>query len=327
MKILVIRFSSIGDIVLTSPVVRCLKMQLPDAEIHFATKKSYSALLSNSPYIDKVHSLEDSLPALISALKQENFDYVIDLHHNLRTLRVKRAMGVKSFSFDKLNLEKWLMVNFKYNRLPDVHIVARYMQTVNDLGITYDGAGMNFFIDHSKVDTQVTSSLPGSFFSFAIGGQHFTKRLPSEKIALLCEKLAPHPIVLLGDDKDAVTATPIAEKYPHLINLCGKINLFTSAQVVLQSKALITHDTGLMHIGAALDKPIASIWGNTIPGFGMYPFYADHAANRNRSGIFEVNDLSCRPCSKIGYDHCPKKHFRCMRDQDTDAIAGFLRSL
>ena len=110
MKILVLRFSSIGDIVLTTPVVRALAQQVPDAEVHFATKPGYRGLLEPNPYITKVHCLTGSLGEFVQELKAERFDYIIDLHNNLRTRLVKLQLGVKSSSFDKLNWQKWLLV-------------------------------------------------------------------------------------------------------------------------------------------------------------------------------------------------------------------------
>src|SRR5688500_6121226 len=119
MKFLIIRFSSIGDIVLTTPVVRCLRKQYPDAQIHYLTKQPFASIVITNPYIDKVHVLKDDLNSIIEELRTENFDYIIDLHHNLRTLRVKRALkNVRSFSFDKLNIQKWIFVNFKLNVMP-----------------------------------------------------------------------------------------------------------------------------------------------------------------------------------------------------------------
>src|SRR5689334_7931860 len=120
MKILIIRFSSIGDIVLTTPVIRCLKKQLPDAEVHYLTKASFKAVLEANPYIDKIHCLQDDLQVIIPALQAENFDYVIDLHHNLRTMRVKKALGKKAFAFNKLNIQKFIYTSTKVNVLPDV---------------------------------------------------------------------------------------------------------------------------------------------------------------------------------------------------------------
>ncbi|MBL7728281.1 MAG: glycosyl transferase, partial [Dinghuibacter sp.] len=134
MKILILRFSSIGDIVLTTPVIRCLKKQLPGAELHFAVKSAYSTIVENNPYISKVHVLRDYMEEIVPAMKQEQYDWIIDLHHNLRTLQVKKALKkVPSKSFRKLNIEKWLYTSLKINRMPPVHIVDRYLETVAHL--------------------------------------------------------------------------------------------------------------------------------------------------------------------------------------------------
>ncbi|HMU73339.1 MAG TPA: glycosyl transferase, partial [Ferruginibacter sp.] len=147
MKFLVIRFSSIGDIVLTTPVVRCLKKQVPDAEVHFLTKQSYRGIVDTNPYIDKVHVLADSFELMLHELQTEEYDYIIDLHHNLRTLRIKRFLKkVKAFSFNKLNVEKFILTNLKINLLPGKHIVNRNLETLRSFGVSDDGAGLDYFI-------------------------------------------------------------------------------------------------------------------------------------------------------------------------------------
>lgn len=313
-KILVIRFSSIGDIVLTSPVLRCIKTQLSEVELHYLTKRSFASVLSANPHIDKLHFFEKSLSDCIKELKSENFNYVIDLHHNLRTLVIKSTLGVKSSSFDKLNLQKWLLVNFKKNVLPPVHIVDRYLQTVEFLGVKNDNLGLEFFL---QKEYNLINMLPEShqkYIAVVIGAQHGTKRLPEEKLTKLCQKL-DYPLILLGGPEDAERGERIAQAAgTHVFNACGKFKLDESAFLVKMSVKVITHDTGLMHIAAAFNKPIYSIWGNTIPEFGMYPYKADV------SKLFQVNGLSCRPCSKIGHETCPKGHFDCMNKINLDEI-------
>src|SRR4051812_37393796 len=145
MKFLIIRFSSIGDIVLTTPVIRCLKQQVAGAEVHYLTKRGFKAVLENNPYIDKLHLLGDDLDETILQLQRENFDYIIDLHKNLRTLKVKRGLNkVKSVSFNKLNIQKWFLTAFKINMLPTVHIVDRYLQTIKKFGVENDGKGLDY---------------------------------------------------------------------------------------------------------------------------------------------------------------------------------------
>ncbi len=318
-KFLIIRFSSIGDIVLTTPVVRNLKEQCEGAEVHYLTKKQYKGILEHNPYVDKIHTLDRSLNELILELRNEHFHYVIDLHNNLRTSRVKLKLHTISFKFDKLNKEKWLMVNFKKNKLPDIHIVDRYLKTVDYFIDKNDVRGLDFFIpeeDEVKLTTLPKSHQNG-YIAFAIGAQHATKRLPDEKITSICKKIN-QPIIILGDNNDAIVAEKVADVVgENIFNACGKFNLNQSASLVEQARLVISHDTGLMHIAAAFKKQIISIWGNTIPEFGMYP-YLSH----EKSEIIEVKDLKCRPCTKIGFGKCPKKHFKCMNDIDEERIVA-----
>ncbi|GGD50170.1 LPS biosynthesis protein [Emticicia aquatilis] len=305
-KFLILRFSSIGDIVLTTPVVRCIKSQYPEAEVHFATKKQFKVLVENNPYIDKYHLLEKSLNPFIKTLQSEDYDYVIDLHNNLRTSIIKFRLSKKTFSFDKLNFKKWLLVNLKIHQMPDIHIVDRYLKTVESLGIKNDMKGLDYFIPE-KDKVQINES----YIAFAIGGQHSTKKLPTSRIIEICQKLNSK-IMLLGGKEDSPAAEEIEKAVGEkIINACGKYNLNQSASLVQQAEYLITHDTGLMHIASALKKKVVSIWGNTVPEFGMYPYLTEFK-------IIENKELSCRPCSKIGYSKCPKGHFKCMNDLNLD---------
>jgi ADP-heptose:LPS heptosyltransferase len=318
MKILVVRFSSIGDIVLTTPILRCIKQQLKDVELHYITKHNFLSVIENNIYVDKIHTVKTSLSEVIPKLKEENYDYIIDLHHNIRTLKLKLALGKKSFSFNKLNWQKFLFVNFKINKLPTLHIVDRYFETVKFLGVTNDGKGLDYFIS-AKDEVNVSSVLPNlfheKFIALVVGGSYFTKQIPINKLKDICEK-SSLPLVLLGGKDDAIIAEEILKSYPvKTINFCGKLNLNQSASVVKQAQKVITSDTGLMHIAAAYKKDIISLWGNTVPEFGMGPYLA--GAN---SRILEVKDLSCRPCSKLGYKKCPKGHFKCMNDIDLSCV-------
>jgi len=312
-KFLIIRFSSIGDIILTTPVVRCLRKQLPNAEIHFLTKQSYKGIVTSNPNIDKIHTLGDSFELMLHELQTEEYDYIIDLHHNLRTLRIKNFLkNVKAFSFDKLNVEKFIYTNFKINTLPKKHIVDRNLETVASLGIVNDGLGLDYFIPEK--DTISNKDLPAShvlgYIAIVIGAALATKKMPLHKLKELCAAIK-HPVILLGDKGDYEDGKDIAEADDiKVYNACGKFNLNESADILRKAKLVISHDTGLMHIAAALQKPIISIWGNTVPAFGMYPYYGKLSAQHY--DVVEINKLWCRPCSKIGYKKCPRGHFKCM---------------
>ena len=312
-KILIIRFSSIGDIVLTTPVVRCLKQQVKDVQIHYLTKETFAGILRNNPYVHKVHAIKEDISEVIEELRKEKFDCVIDLHKNLRTSQVKMKLHIPSRSFKKLNVQKWLAVNFKLKSLPSVHIVDRYLETLRSFGVVNDLNGLDYFIpDQEEITIQTLPvEFRNGYTAFAIGAQHATKRLPLEKIVAICKKING-PIILLGGREDHQTGEEISKALgPTCLNACGTYSLNGSASLIRQAQQVITHDTGLMHIAAAFKKKIYSVWGSTVPEFGMYPYLPG-----SDSRIIQVNGLSCRPCSKIGFDTCPKKHFRCMNDVD-----------
>jgi heptosyltransferase-2 len=309
-KFLILRFSSIGDIVLTTPVVRCLKQQMPQAEVHYFTKSKFEFLLQDNPYIDKVWLLEKDTVGILSLLKKENFDYIIDLHRNIRTLRIKWTLGVPSFSFEKLNVQKWLMTQFKVNYLPDVHIVDRCLDTLKSFNIVNDNKGLDYFIPYK--DQVELSWLPAThqqgYVAYAIGGQHFTKKLPVPRMIELCTKIN-FSVILLGGKEDFEAGEAVRQAIGDdlIFNACGKYNFNQSASLIEKALIVFSHDTGLMHVAAAFRKKVYSIWGNTVPAFGMYPY-------KTAFEVLETKGLECRPCSKIGYSQCPKKHFKCMND-------------
>lgn len=316
-KFLIIRFSSIGDIVLTTPVIRNLRKKYPEAIVHYLTKKKFVSIVQSNPYLDKVLLLEDDLNNTIEEIKSEGYDHIIDLHHNLRTMRIKSALPHVPFhSFNKLNIEKWIYTNFKINVLPQKHIVDRYMATVEKLGVTNDGFGLDYFIPaNEKIkEGDIPFSHTHGYVAIAIGAAHNTKKLPVEKLQELVTKIN-FPIVLLGGKEDFANGEKIAEQDTvKIYNACGKFSLNESADIVRNSNLVISHDTGLMHIAAAFKKNTLSVWGNTVPSFGMFPY-------KTKYEIFQVNKLWCRPCSKTGFVKCPLGHFKCMNKQSMSAIA------
>lgn len=317
-KILIIRFSSIGDIVLTTPVIRCIKTQLENVELHFLVKKNFASIVSSNPFIDKVIEY-DNLSATMTELSNENYYAIIDLQKNMKSLRIRQALGNRSTSFNKLNIEKWVYVNFKINILPDIHIVDRYLSAVSSLGIHNDGKGLEYFIPSGdEVDIgHFTNNTSDKFIALVIGAAHKTKRMPIHKWKQLVDGLE-FPLIIIGGKEDAENGDELSSLAPNRIfNACGKLNLHQSASVVRQSAVVIAHDTGMMHIAAAFKKPIISIWGNTVPEFGMYPYYGSELVD---NVLIENKNIACRPCSKIGYTKCPRRHFKCMEEHNVNEI-------
>jgi heptosyltransferase-2 len=296
--------------------MRCLKHQFPDYKIHYATKERFKSLLINNPYIDQLHVLKESSSELISELKKEKFDLILDLHNNIRTANIWSQLRVKRFKVDKINWEKWLMVNLKINILPYQHIVDRYIETGASLGLTNDGRGLDYFIPNTCSIERF--KLPERYVVYAIGGQHETKKLPLKKQKELLSKI-PLPVILIGGKEDETRGGELSASLSHVHNLCGKMSIDESAKTIEGGEKLYTHDTGMMHIGAALKRPIVSIWGNTIPEFGMYPYYPETYDSKD-SQMLEIKDLQCRPCSKIGFKECPKGHFDCMNAIDFEDL-------
>ncbi len=312
-KVLIIRFSSIGDVILTTPVVRCIKKQW-NAEVHYLIKPAFAHVLHENPYIDRIHHLREDLSETNEQLKQEGFDLVVDLQKSIRSLRVTNALGVKAVNFKKLNVNKWLAVNLKINRLPKgKHIVHRYFEALEAGGLHNDGDGLDYFImPEDEYDAQELIRGIHDYQVIVLGATYFTKRIPAEKCLDIVQSFAGHSVLLGGKDVHDM-AREIAKMAPEkVINFCGKIGLGVSAGIIKHSKQIYTGDTGLMHIGAALQKEMFVLWGNTIPDFGMFPYYG--ANNTDKSVNLQVEGLTCRPCSKLGFDHCPKGHFRCMMD-------------
>ena len=319
LKILIIRFSSIGDIVLTTPVIRCLKTQLEDVEIHFLTKKSFEPILQKNPHITKIYTVINNIDEVISDLKKESYYHIIDLHKNFRSKGVILKLKRSSSSFSKINIKKWMVVNLKINKLPPVHIVDRYFQAVEKLGVKNDGKGLDYFIpEKDEVDLKTIPQLfQNGYIGWVIGGMHYTKMFPEEKSIEACRRINK-PIVLLGGDSDFEKGERIRKiAGEKIFNACGKYSINQSASLVRQADKIITNDTGLMHIAAAFNKEIISLWGNTIPEFGMYPYMP---GEENKSHILEIKNLSCRPCSKLGFKKCPKEHFDCMERIDVERL-------
>ncbi|MBP1645186.1 MAG: glycosyl transferase [Bacteroidetes bacterium] len=321
-KILIIRLSSIGDIVLTTPIVRCIKTQIPNVQIHYLTKANNAIILNNNPYIDRIITFSGSLSETIRLLKKENYTYVIDLHKQIRSLIIRLRLLKPSKTFNSLRVKKWLLVKWKLNELPEKHIVDRYFEATKGLGfnIVNDGKGLDYFLadeDYISPDALPLSFQDG-YIAIVVGSKHQTKQIPTDKLIQLCQGINKS-IVLLGDKNDRKKAIEVENAVgARVFNACGAYNLNQTSSLIANAIGVITPDTGLMHIAAALNKNTISVWGNTVPQFGMYPYFPKDS--KAKVYIFEKKDLSCRPCSKLGYKECPKKHFDCMRSLDFENI-------
>ena len=322
MKILIVRFSSIGDIVLTSPVVRVLKEQL-GCEIHFLTKKAFKSCLAFNPHIDKLWLMEKSLSECLPKLKKESYDEVIDLHNSQRSRILLRKLSIPSHSFNKLNVRKWWYVQTKRNVLPEVHIVDLYLDCCKHLGVINDQKGLDYFL--SNESQSVRSTIPDThqdkFFAAVIGGQHPGKVMPADKWSDVLSQV-DYPVVLLGGPEDKDAGEQIAAKVgKRVFNACGAYSLNDSAALVRASDFVVSHDTGLMHIAAAFRKNIISLWGATVPEFGMYPYLAgEHSVCIQPIGYRDM------PYSKLGNNKWYKKDFEGWNYLSDDRLVSAIKS-
>ena len=317
MKILIIRFSSIGDIVLCTPVIRVLGKQSGN-EVQIITKSSFAGVLVGNPYLEKIHIYEKEVEVSYQGLKAEKFDLVVDMHKNLRSKRLVRSLGVPSLSFDKINLKKWLAVNFDKRVLPEKHLVDRYFEGIATLEVHNDGLGLDFYPE----DVPKDFILPDRFVCLSLGAAHLTKVIPDTLIKDLLAQIQEN-VILIGGPDDKQRGEELSLDFKHVYNSAGELSVRQSGYVIQKSMLVITPDTGMMHIAAALKKPIISVWGNTVPEFGMYPYYGDSDVQQYIAQV----DINCRPCSKIGFKKCPKGHFKCMQDQDLKGILGAVKEM
>jgi ADP-heptose:LPS heptosyltransferase len=323
---LVIRLSSIGDIVLTTPLLSALRTGLPEAEIHYLTKPAFASLLRYNTNLDRVLTLGPSLWTTRQMVAAENYDFVIDLHKNFRSLTLIHSLGLRSSTIDKQNATKRRMLHGNRRNLAVRHIVTRYGEALHPLGLSLpNSCPLDFPLPPELLEwgqQTVTKALgeDSQAIGAVIGATHATKRWLPEPYADSLNQIG-QSVVLLGGPSDRDFA---AEMLPLLrvpfLDSVGAHSLLESAALLAACDSVLSHDTGLMHIAAALQKPIVSLWGNTVPEFGFAPWKVPHA-------VAEVSGLVCRPCSRIGYDACPQGHFRCMRDLSPQAVANAWQTL
>lgn len=312
LKILVIRFSAIGDIVLTLPILSAVRKKFPTAEIHFLTKKIFHGLLEENPEIDKIIYLDRNFSEIKNTLLLEGYRYIIDLHNNFRTLILRwyfigRKNNPTFLTYHKYWLKRWLLIHLKIDlKIP--HIVDRYFGAVASLGIINDASPKKMSLPKNYT---LPDGLSLPFVVLVMGTNHYTKTIPPNKLKEIVESI-DEKIVLIGGSDEVQKGEILAKSYPEkVISLCGKTSLMESACIINEAIFVVTPDTGMMHIAASLAKKIYLVWGNTTPSLGFTPYVTSAAS---KVSFLENTNLPCRPCHKHGQDYCPKGHFACMQD-------------
>ena len=318
--ILVIRLSSIGDIILTTPLLRRLQVAYPDARIDYCTKPSFTSLLASNPRISTIYTHDH--PPL------EAYDLVVDLQNNIRSRRIiGKLTACRVVRYRKENWKKWMLVQFKIDLYGSARsVVERYQDELHEFGVKSDPQGCELYpseADRSYADRFFTEQ--SKTLALCFGAKHFTKRYPPRHFVSLLELLlgeSPFQVLLLGGREDAEHASEImnmlsASSRRRVVNLAGSCSLMQTAAILERSDAVLTNDTGLMHMSSAFGKKLFVLFGSSSRSFGFLPYHTPY-------DLFEVEGLRCRPCSHIGREQCPKGDFRCMNDLSESLIAAHI---
>jgi ADP-heptose:LPS heptosyltransferase len=330
-KILIIRFSSIGDIILASPVFRCVKKQIPNAQVHFLSEISCKRATDHNPYIDQFFYFDNFIDKTIEQLQLEKYDHIVDLENDANSKKIVKALKVKALSINALSFKKSLFEKLKINFLPTTHIVQRFLDVVSSLNIKDDGGGLDFYI--AKEDEVASHDLPtahsAGYYVLNIGSKYFTKTFPTDKFIELCSKL-DHPIIIVGGREDILAGAQIAAQDTiKIYNACGKFNHGETADIMQKAKVVIGNVNDLMYMACAFKKPIVTLWGSTSPKFGKTPYYGENFMRHQQKPMFEnvYLNLRCQPCSETGFDICPKGHFNCMQKIDVNEIITKIKTI
>ena len=316
LKILVVRFSSIGDIILTTPILRCLKSQL-DCDIDFLTKRSYQNLLLSNPNIRDIYTLNEKTNDTINFLRNKEYDIIIDLQSNLRSLKIRLGLKVKSFVVKKLNIKRYILIYFGINLLNN-HIVDRYFKTVRNLKVYNDNKGIDYILSN---ETKLKFKTDKDYISWCIGGTYEAKKLSVKQISSVINKLNSD-VVLIGGAAEKKMAAEIIKNTisKKVLSFCGEISIEESALLIKKSKLFLTNDTGMMHIASAFNSPIISFWGCTKPSLG----FSAYMPNKKSENI--IIEITKRPCSKHG-KNCRFQSKGCIKEIDYTTISKTITRL
>ena len=339
-KILIIRFSSLGDIVLTSPVIRSLKQKFPKSQIFFLTKSRYHDLLKNDPNIFSLiefdpkekHKGISGFLKLVEELKTFNFDLVVDLHANLRSFLIRHLLKTKlKIKYNKRWFTRFLLVHFKFIHVKSIHTVDSYLKALKKIGVNSSEKDPEIFLDQESEnflkDFLVEKNIEKDNIMVGIhpGARWKTKRWNEEKFTQICRILNQKPkvkIILFGDRNDQeliekISSPALNRKLFKAVNL--PLNKFMS--LIKRCDCFITNDSGPMHIASALGVPVVAIFGPTHTKLGFSPLGPE-------SMVLTAN-VKCSPCSLHGEKKCHKKSRLCMDfiqpEMVTDAVEGFLQ--
>ncbi len=330
------RFSSIGDIVLASPLIRAVRKAAgKNARVDFVVKKEFAELVSSNHHLSITHEFDSAsgffgLQKLASELRNEQYDLVIDIHDSVRTKLLRSVIGAKKVVvIDKRKFARWQLINLHRNIYNDALSVAeRYIETVKQFGIENDNKGLEIFIPDSiqfDVNGKIAKLRLNKFekvIGICPGAKHSTKRWQKEKFAEAAIRAAKEmnaKILLFGGASEKEDCEFVRNKVNDAVSeisatsFAEEFSLLESAQALEYCDVVITNDSALMHLAAAKQKKIVAIFGSTVKEFGFFPYGTE-------SIVIENNNLRCRPCTHIGKSSCPQGHFKCMEEISANSV-------
>ncbi|MDT8324479.1 MAG: lipopolysaccharide heptosyltransferase II [Bacteroidota bacterium] len=320
-KILLIRLSSIGDIILTTPMLRVLKARYPEVQLHFAVRREFSDLLRRNPHIDRLIAVDtaqgtQALRALNLKLTGEQYDAVFDLQNNFRSRLLRNGLSRSMQAIDKRQWRRLLLLKTGINLYRDIDPVPdRYIETAARYGLAHDHRGPELHLD---VDLRGNARLKlraagwrdhRPLIGLCPGARHYSKRWPAARFAALASLLLARgcDIAVFGAEDERETADALQRLHPERVhNCCGRLSLMENAAAMEHCAVVFANDSGLMHMATAVGVPVVAVFGSTVREFGFAPY-------QSPSAVVEIAGLSCRPCTHIGRARCPKKHLGCLR--------------
>jgi heptosyltransferase-2 len=328
-NVLAVRFSSIGDVLLTTPLLRAIRHRHPAARITVLTKQAYVPLLSHNPRVDRVIGVTPDRPltSVAAELRAERFTHRLDLHNSLRSRMLRALVPGRWGTYPKYRMARALLIHTKRNHYGDPTPVAeRYFAAARDLDVVPDGAPPEFVpgpaAEREAADWLASVGLGQErpMIALAPGAAHATKRWPTEHWRTLLQRIggAGFDVAIVGGPEDAALGTELVSGARRLVvNAAGVFGLEGTGAVLQRAAALVSGDTGVMHMATGVGTPVVALFGPTVKAFGFFPYAA-------RADVIELA-LSCRPCSSKGGPRCPLGHHRCMLEISPESVYGALR--
>ncbi|MBN2858326.1 MAG: glycosyltransferase family 9 protein [Candidatus Delongbacteria bacterium] len=324
MKILILRFSSMGDILLATPVLDVLKEEFPESQIEWVVSKKYSDALNTNPLIDKLMVFKDSagLKKIRKEIMRTDYDLIFDLHKNPKTRYLTRYCK-NVFSYNKRVIDRFLLVCFKKKYKEIIPATRMYFAALEKAGIKTPAKWkLKFGMDkETELETVRSFDLHNiNYIALIPGASYYTKMWPKEYFRELVRKITAsktekRKIFILGKgSEEEMIGEYISDgNRSECVDLTGKLDLQQTAAVLKFADLVVTNDNGPMHLAECFDKKILAIFGCTTEEFGFFPYSVNYQ-------VLQTDHLKCRPCTHFGRKKCPQKHFRCMMDISPDIV-------